>query len=335
MRVVQVERFGGPEVLVPGRMPDPVAGPGQAVVGVFAADVMFLDTQIRSGWGGEYFAVSPPYVPGNGVAGRVVSAGEGVDADWIGTDVITETGRRDPGTGLSVAPTDGYAEQVAVPASGLIRLPDGLGPREAVALLHDGPTALMLAEAARIKPDDRVLVAAAAGGAGGLLVQLARAAGARVIGAARGRRKLDLARELGAEAVVDYSEPGWTDRVRQFTDGHGAEVALDGAGGRLGRSAFDVTARGGRFIAYGASGGEFAGIGPQESQSREVDVTTLFDLPSLDAAGKRRLVEEALGHAAAGRIRPFIGQTFDLERASEAHAAIAARSTLGKTLLLT
>lgn len=333
MRVVHVTRFGEPEVLVASEAPDLVAGPGQAIVGVSVADVMFLDTQLRGGWGKEYFSMKPPYVPGNGVAGRVASVGERVDRDWIGRHVITRTGARGD-NGLSVAPTGGYAGQAVVTVEELIRVPDGLGSREAAALVHDGPTALQLAEAARIEPGNRVLVAAAAGGAGTLLVQLAHAAGSRVIGAARGKRKLDLVRDLGAEAVVDYSEAGWTERVRETTGGRGLDVVLDGAGGRIGRSAIEVTARGGRFVTYGASSGEFSGIDPQEAERRGVTVVGLFDLPSLDVAEEKRLTERALTEAAEGRIRPVIGQTFPLGRAAEAHAAIENRRVIGKTLLL-
>src|SRR6266545_4147852 len=265
MRVVQVTRFGGPEVLVISEAPAPVAGPGQAVVGVSVADVLFVDTQIRSGRGSEYFGVKPPYVPGVGVAGQVISVGEGVDPGWVGRRVVATA-------------TGAYAEQTVVPAEGLIPVPDGLGLREAAALLHDGRTALGLAEGARIQPGEWVLVLAVGGGLGILLVQLAHAAGARVIGAARGKRKLDLARELGAAAVVDYSEPDWAERVREATGGVGPDVVFDGAGGK-------------------------------------------------------RLSGQVLSEAAAGRIRPVIGQTFPLERAADAHAAIEARGVIGKTLL--
>ncbi len=247
MRVVQAMAFGGPEVLVSSEAPDPVAGPGQVVVGVSVAPVLFVDTQIRRGWGGEWFTVKPPYVPGFGVAGQVISVGQGVDPAWVGRHVVTNT--HDGG---------GYAERAVAPAEGLIPMPDGLGLREAAALLHDGTTALGLVEGARIRRGEWVLVVAAAGGLGILLVQLAHAAGARVVGAARGKRKLDLARELGADAVVDYSEPGWPERVREATGGSGPDVVFDGVGGEIGRAAFEVAARGGRFSAHGAPSGAFA-----------------------------------------------------------------------------
>ncbi len=321
MRVVEVVRFGGPEVLVTSEAPDPIAGPGQVVVDVAVAPVLFVDTQIRRGWGGEYFPVKPPYVPGLGVAGRVISVGERIDPAWVGRQVVADTGE------------GGYAEQAVVPAEGLIPVPNGLGLQKAAALLHDGRTALGLAEEARIRPGEWVLVMAAGGGLGSLLVQLAYAAGARVIGAAGGKRKLDLARELGAEAVVDYSEPGWPDRVRNATGSAGPNVVFDGVGGQIGRAAFDVTAHGGRFFGYGAPSGELAMIGTHEAERHGVTVHGI-ELVQFAPADAKRLVGRALSEEAAGRIKPVIGQTFPLERAAEAHAAIEVRGVTGKTLLL-
>lgn len=321
MRTVQVTAFGGPEVLVAGQAPEPVAGAGQVVIGVSVADVLFLDAQLRSGWGAEYFGMSPPYVPGGGVGGRVLSVGEGVDPGWIGRQVVTMT---DGG---------GYAERAVASAERLVPVPDGLGVREAAALLQIGPAALSLVEGAGIKPGERVLVTAAAGGLGSLLVQLAHAAGAHVVAAARGGRKLDLARELGAGTVVDYSEPGWPERVREATGGEGADVVFDGVGGQIGQAAFEVTARGGRFFAYGVPSGEFAQVDPAEAERRGVSVRGIEQV-QFAPEDARRLAERVLAEAVAGRIRPVIGQTFPLERAADAHTAIEARDAIGKTLLL-
>ncbi|WNG33681.1 zinc-binding dehydrogenase [Archangium violaceum] len=316
MRVVEVTRFGGPEVLVTREVPEPVAGPGQVVVDVSAVSVLFLDTQLRRGWGREYFPVNPPYVPGNGVAGRVRSVGAGVDPSWVGRRVVTRT----VGNG-------GYAEQALAPVEGLSLVPEGLGLREAAALLHDGATALGL-----LRPGEWVLITAVGGGLGLLLVQLARAAGARVIGAARGKQKLGVARELGAEAVFDYSEPGWAERVREVTGGKGPDVVFDGAGGAVGQAAFEVTARGGRFSAHGAPGGGFTRIDPQEAERRGVTVRGI-DQVQFGPEEAKRMAELALAEAAAGRLKPVIGHTFPLERAAEAHAALEARGVVGKTLL--
>ncbi|WP_273843984.1 zinc-binding dehydrogenase [Rubrobacter calidifluminis] len=321
MRVVYATRFGGPDVLAVEEAPDPKAAAREVVVGVSVAPVLFLETQLRRGWGTEWFPVEPPYVPGGGVAGEVVSTGEGVDPGWIGRRVVART---DGG---------GYAEQAAVPEGALIPVPDGLGLPEAAALLHDGATALGLADEAPIEPGTWVLVVAAAGGLGTLLVQLAHVAGARVIGAARTERKLALIRRLGADAAVDYSQPGWPERVREMTGGAGPDVVFDGAGGHLGREAFEVTARGGWFSAHGTPGGAFAGIDPKEAQRRGITVCGIERVQFAPTEAKR-LVRRALSEAAEGRISPVIGQTFPLERVAEAHAAIESRETVGKTLLV-
>lgn len=325
MRVIKVTRFGGPDVLVADRAADPVAGPGEVVVGVSAADVLFVDLVIRAGLGVEHFAIRPPYVPGNGVAGRVISVGAGVAASWIGRDVVAHTGESG-GTG-------GYAEQAVVQAESLIPVPDGLGAKEAVALLHDGSTAMGLMERIVVKPGDWVLVTAAAGGMGLVLAQLARESGGRVIGAARGNRKLGAVRGVGVDAIVDYSEPGWTDRVRELTDQRGVDVVFDGAGGRLGGAAFDVTADGGRFSAHGLSDGGFAAIDTGVAKRRGITVHGITDGP-FSPAEFRRLAEQALAVAASGRIEPVIGQIFPLDRAAAAHTALEERSTIGKALLL-
>jgi NADPH2:quinone reductase len=326
MRVIQVERFGGPEVLVPAETPDPVAGPGQVVVGVSAADIGFVETQIRAGGFGDHFAVTLPYVPGHGVTGQVISVGEGVDAGWVGRRVAGYTGAQG-GRG-------GYAEQAALPVDDLVPVPDGLGLREAAALLHDGVTALRVIEVTGVRAGEHVLVTAAAGGMGILLVQLAHAAGAHVIGAARGKQKLDLVGEQGADVVVDYSEPGWTSLVREATGGAGADVVFDGAGGEIGQAAFAVTADGGRFSAHGAPSGGFAVLDPGERERRGVTVRGIEHL-QLAPDAMRRMLARALSEAVAGRMRPVIGQTFPLERAADAHTAIEARAVVGRTLLLT
>ena len=321
MLVTEVTRFGGPEVLTAREVPDPAAGPGQVVVRTAAADVLLVDTMIRAGRGVDFFPIRPPYVPGNGVAGQVNAVGDGTDPAWIGRPVVAHTG----GAGGS----GGYAEQAVVSATDLIAVPPGLGLPEAAALLHDGATAFGLLETTAAKPGEWVLVTAAAGGMGLLLVQLARRAGARVIGAVRGPAKLTLVREAGAEAAVDYSEPGWAEQVRALTGGHGADVVLDGAGGRLGRAAFGVTAPGGRFSAHGMSDGGFAAFGPEDAASRGI---TVYPIAGYEPADFRRLAAAAL--AAADRIRPVIGQTFPLRRAADAHTALETRTALAKTLLL-
>jgi NADPH2:quinone reductase len=320
VRVVQAMRFGGPEVLMAAEAPDPVPGPGQVVIDVAVAPVLFLGTQIRRGAARDWFPARPPYVPGVGVAGRVISGGEGVDGRWVGRRVVTDA-------------DGGYASQAIVREEQLIEVPGGVDLRVAAALLHDGRTALGLADAAALSPGAWVLVLSAAGGLGILLVQLARAAGARVIGATRGKQKLDLATEMGAEVVVDYADPTWPELVHNATGGAGPGVVFDGAGGKLGLAAFGVIPPGGRFFAYGTPGGGFAEIDPHEAERRAVTVRGI-ELVQFALEEGKRLTERALTEAAAGRITPVIGQTFPLERAADAHRAIEARDVVGKTLLL-
>jgi NADPH2:quinone reductase len=164
------------------------------LIEVAFANITFVETQFRASGRGP-FEPELPMIPGNGVGGVVSAVGEGADTGLIGRLVVTSTG----GSG-------GYAQRVAVEASALFEVSEGLALDAAVALLADGRTATGLVRAAAIKPGERVLVEAAAGGVGSLLVQLAKAAGAEVIGAVGGARKAELVRELGADLAVDYRE---------------------------------------------------------------------------------------------------------------------------------
>ncbi|WP_026412213.1 zinc-binding dehydrogenase [Actinomadura oligospora] len=321
MRVARVTRFGGPDVLVTGEAPDPVVGPGQVVVDVAVAGITYVETQIRRGVDRWHARPSLPYVPGGLVAGRVSEVGDGVDPSWVGRRVLASTGQ-----------TGGFAERALAQVDALSPVPDDLDLADAVALSSDGRTALGLVETAGLRPDDVVLVEAAAGGVGTLLVQLALAAGARVIGAARGERKLELIRELGAEAV-DYSEPGWTKQVLEATGGVGPTLVFDGVGGGIGRASFEVTARGGRFSIHGGASGDATSVDPAEADARGVTVIGLDQLRGF-GADLDRWAREMTEKAAAGTVRPVIGQTFPLDRAADAHAAIENRTALGKTLLL-
>jgi NADPH2:quinone reductase len=316
MRAVTMREFGGPEVLVVEDAPEPAAGPGQALVAVAFANITFVETQFRAtGWGP--FAAELPVVPGNGVGGVVAAVGAGADPALVGRRVVASTG----GSG-------GYAERVAVDAAALIDVPDDVALDIAVALLADGRTATMLVRATGGGAGDRVLVEAAAGGVGTLLVQLAAAAGATVVAAAGGPRKLALARELGADVAVDYRAPGWTTAVREAVGG--VDVVLDGVGGDVGRAAFGLLADGGRLLSYGAAGGRWAEVTEEEAARRGV---ALVPMARPTAEVSRALTAGALAAAAAGRLRPVIGQRFALDDAAAAHAAIGSRATVGKTLL--
>ncbi|MFJ3910564.1 NADPH2:quinone reductase [Streptomyces sp. 2132.2] len=316
MRAVRVDGYGGPEVLVPVELPDPVPGAGEVVVRAEAVDTIFVETQIRGGWG-ESFGIHPPYVPGGAAAGTVVAVGEGVDPHWRGRRVVAAPGTK--GT---------YAELVRVPVELLVPVPDGLESAEAAALAHDGVTGSGIVEGVGIKAGERVLILGAAGGMGTLLVQFAVAAGAYVVGAARGERKLALVRELGADRAVDYTEPGWTAAV-----GGPVDVLLDGVGGELGLAGSGLVRDGGRISAHGAPSGGFTALDPAEAERRGIALRGIAEV-QFPPAEITRLAASALAEAAAGRLRPVIARRFPLAEAAEAHRAIEARAVPGKALLI-
>jgi NADPH2:quinone reductase len=309
MRAVWLREFGGPEVLVPGDAPDPVAGPGQVLVEVAFANITFVETQMRGGTGP--FRPVLPIVPGNGVGGVISAVGPGADPGLAGQRVVTSTG----GSG-------GYAQRVAVDAGAVFPVPDALALDAAVAVLADGRTATGLVHATRVSPGDRVLIEAAAGGVGSLLVQLAKTAGASVVGAAGGPAKL--AHVPDADLVVDYLRADWTSGIGEF------DVVFDGVGGPIGTAAFALLRRGGRMAVYGLAGGAWAEVSEEDAAARGVSLVRSIGGPE----EMRAFTESALAEAAAGRLVPVIGQRFPLEKASDAHAAIESRATVGKTLLV-
>jgi NADPH2:quinone reductase len=307
VQAIVMTEFGPPEVLVASEVDDPQPVGDQVVIDVEYVNVTFVDTQIRAGRAPRReMAPVLPAIPGNGVGGAIAGTG---------ARVISSTG----GSGA-------YAERVAIPAASAIPVPDGLPMRYAVALLSDGRTALGLIRRAGVSPGEVVLVEAAAGGVGSLLLQLAKQAGAYVVAAASGEQKLEFASYLGADAVVDYSTPDWAKWLEPV------DVVFDGIGGDIGHAAFGLLRRGGRHCAFGMASGRFAAITEEESRARGV---TAYRGAVTDATTMSALTAEALDRAAAGSLQPVVGQTLALARAAEAHGAIESRRTLGKTLLAT
>ena len=307
MRAVVMQEFGPPEVLEPAEVAEPEASPGEVIIEAEFANVTFVETQIRAGRA-PHPSMLPalPVILGNGTGGTV--AGRPVVASLNGTG--------------------GYAERVAVDARRLIVVPDQVPLRDAVALLADGRTALSLTGRAGLQAGETVLVEAAAGGVGTLLVQLARRAGARVVALAGRPDKLALARDLGADLTVDYRRDDWPDEVRRAAGQ--VDLVFDGVGGEVGRAAFGLLGPGGRFYPFGMASGSFAPVTPELAQDH--GVTVLRGGPA-DTEESVALSRAALAEAAAGHLRPVIGQEFGLASAAAAHTAIEARATTGKTLL--
>jgi NADPH2:quinone reductase len=320
VRAATVSRFGGPEVFEMVETRDPVPGSGEVLISVEVIDTLWLETMVRSGAWQDTWPMRPPYVPGNGVAGRISEVGAGVDASLRGRRVVAHTG----GEG-------GYADRVVVAAEAVVPVPDDLELTTAAALLHDGATALALFDTLKVGPQDRVLVLGASGGLGLLCVQLASHRAASVVAVARGA-KLERVARLGPDSVVDSDRRDWIEQARAALGAAGADVVLDNIGGALGEAAFTLTARGARFSAHGTPGGRFAAIDRRAAEERGVSVTGIETVQLSDSERKAH-VEQALREAAAGVIAPIVGQTFPLEQAGAAHAAIEGRTVFGKTLI--
>ncbi|REE95087.1 NADPH:quinone reductase-like Zn-dependent oxidoreductase [Thermomonospora umbrina] len=310
-------RIGAPDVLEPVELPVPQPKPDELRVDVHVIGVTWMDTQIRMGKGPAVYAAEPPFIPGGAVAGSVGAIGTRVDRGWLGTRVVAR------------ANGGGYVQNAICSPENTFRVPDGLDLQDAMALMDDGSTALALLEKTPVGAGDRVLVAPGVGGLGHVLVQLALAAGATVVAAVRGAEKLAAARSLGAEAV-DYSVPNWPDQVRQIADG-GVEAAYDGVGGAIGAASVDLLVDGGRFSGYGMTSGAQTTIGAADRQ--RLTVCDMSQLPEFWSDNPRR-VQQILREAAAGRVRPLIGQTYPLAEAVRAHEDIEARRFIGKSLLL-
>ncbi len=307
------------------QLPDLQPTAGQVRIAVRAAGVHLLDTTLREGAAGSPFPTPPlPYVPGREVAGVVDALGDGVDASWLGRQVVTHLGMAH----------GGYASQAVAAPESLIPLADGTDPARAVAMVGTGRTALGILAEAALTAGDVVLVPAAAGGLGTLLVQAARHAGATVIGLAGGASKVASVERLGADLALDYSNPDWPGRVAEWLGERGVTVVLDGVGGSVGRECFDLLAPGGRIVMFGYTSGtptEFTGA---ELMARGLAASSALG-PRMMArpGGIQGLAVAAVAELEAGRLIPGVTE-FPLADAARAHAALTDRATTGKVVLL-
>jgi NADPH:quinone reductase len=320
MRAAVVTEFGGPDVIKTQDWPDPVPAAGQVLVEVMVADVIFVETAIRKGQQSRFFDVKPPYVPGGSLGGRVRAVGADVPEEWIGKTVL---GR--------VIGFGAHAE-LALTTADLVEVPAELDLETAVAVFGDGFTALMLEELAPPMQGKEVLITASAGGMGLLLTRLAHQAGAHVIAAARGPKKLDLSKAQGADVVIDYGKPGWEKLVLEATNNRGADIVFEGAGGGLGAAAFTVVRDGGWFSAHGAPSGGFAAYDAADARRRGITVKGIADLRA-DTTTTTVTGAEVIRRAVAGDLVPVIDQVYDLDHLADAHTALENRTLRGKALI--
>lgn len=310
MRAVQIQRHGGPEVMELVEVPAPEPGPGQLLVEVAAIGVNYRDVYERTGaYGGE-----PPAIIGAEGAGSVVGTGERVA--WV------------------AAPAS-YAEQVVVDADRAVPVPDGVGDELAAAALLQGITAHYLTTSTHdLQPGENVVVHAAAGGVGTLLTQIAAMRGARVIATTSTDEKAQLAREAGAAEVIGYE--GFSDRVKELTDGRGADVVYDGVGAATFDESLAALRPRGDMVLYGAASGR---VPPFDPMRLEGGGSLFLTRPSIRhyTASREELLERAgdvFGWIADGKLEVRIGGRYPLEDARRAHEDLEARRTTGKLILL-
>lgn len=322
MHAVLLREFGPPENLSYEEVPDPVPGEGEVRVAAEVSGVHFIETVLRAGRTLGPPLPELPTVFGSEVAGVVDQVGPGVPADWLGARVVTAGAR--PG---------GYAERAVAGVADLQRIPDGVEYETAVAMIRTGTTALGMLDVAEPRADDVVLVNSAAGGIGRLLVGYARRLGATVVGAAGGAAKARAVRSLGADVAVDYDVPGWADEVRAALGGRQVTLAFDGVGGDKAAAALDLLGDGGRIVTIGAASGTWFSPDPDLLDKRGLTwlnaLATMLEHPDRLPDRERR----ALDAAARGEFVPAV-QKFRLADAAAAHAALAARQTTGKVVLM-
>ena len=324
MKAIRAEfaQTGGPEVITLREVDVPAPGPGEVTVVQSAVGINYLDTYHRGG----VYPVKLPSGLGVEAAGTVAALGDGVSGLREGDRVATF------GPALGA-----YASARNVPAASLFVVPDTIDERTAAAaLLKAATTEFLVERCARVQPGWPVLVHAAAGGVGLLLVQWLKHKGAVVIGTVSTAAKAEAARAAGADHVIRYDSEPVATKVRELTGGAGVRVVFDGVGMSTWAASLDCAAHRGLIISYGNADGPVTGVGLgilAAKGSLFVTRPTLFDYysdPAERAAGAA-LVWDMIG---SGRIAVTIGQTWPLSEAAEAHRALEARETTGSSLLI-
>jgi NADPH2:quinone reductase len=322
MHAVQVSEIGGPEVLRYVEVPEPVAGEGQLVVAVEAAGLNYIDTYHRRG----LYPVEPPFTLGMEHAGTVVAVGPGVTGFSEGDRVASH------------AAMGSYAEQVAVDAAGVVRVPDGVSSEDAAAVLLQGMTAHYLVnDTFPLEAGDRCLVHAGAGGVGLLLIQLAAAAGAEVFTTVSSAEKADLASGAGAHHVIRYDERPFDEAVRELTgEERPLDVVYDGVGAATFDRGLGLLRPRGLMALFGQASGP---VPPVDLQTLNANGSLFVTRPTLfHYVAERDELEhrasDVFGAVADGSLSVRIGARYPLADAAEAHRDLEGRRTTGKVLLI-
>jgi len=321
MKAIQVSRTGGPEVLELVELPVPEAKGNAAIVKIAASGINFIDIYFREG---RYKAVVP-FVPGQEAAGEVVA---------IGPDVTTvRVGDRVAYCGVMGS----YAEYSAVPADRLIRVPEGVSFQQAAAAMLQGMTAHYLSHSTfPLQKGQAALVHAAAGGVGLLLVQMAHHIGARVIGTVSTEEKARLARDAGADEIIQYTTSDFETETRKLTDGKGVDVIYDSVGKTTFEKGLNVLKPRGYMVLFGGSSGAVPPFDLiQLSQKGSLYVTRPTLVHYFATREELELRSQAVfGMIKASTLKLRIEHTYPLGKAPQAHRDLESRKTTGKLLLL-
>lgn len=320
MLVIQAVRTGGPEVLEAADLPLPSPAAGQVLVRHQAVGLNYIDTYHRSG----LYPIKTPSVIGLEAAGVVEAVGDGVTRFQVG-DRVAYNGTM-----------GAYAEAAVVPADRAVKVPDNVSLEVAAAALLKGMTAEFLVRRCfHVKLGHTVLVHAAAGGVGQILVQWCKALGATVIATVGSDAKAAIARDLGADHVIDYSHEDVAARVAEITNGQGVAVVYDGVGKDTFEASLKSLGRRGVLATFGNASGPVPPFAPLELSAKSAYVTRprLFDyiVTTEELDESAAALFEVIG---SGAVKIDIGQTFPLAEARAAHEALEGRKTSGSTLLI-
>jgi NADPH:quinone reductase len=321
MKAIQIAQFGGPEVL---KIKDVNIGKpqkDQVLVDVKVAGVNFIDIYQRRGT----YPVPLPYIPGMEGSGVVEAVGE-------------EVKNVKPGDRVSYLHEPGsYAEQTLVKAKDLILLPKELSFEQGAAFPLQGMTAhYLLHEFRKVKPGDVILIHAAAGGMGLLLVQWAKHLGARVIGTVSTEEKAHIAKQAGADEIILYTKQDFVSEVHRLTDKHGADLIIDGVAQTTFKGNLEAAALRGNIVVFGAASGPADPVSPNYLMKRSLTISggSLFNyiLTPEELMMRAKAVLEGIQK---GWLKLTIGDVLPLEKASEAHQKLEGRNSVGKILLKT
>ncbi len=320
MKAIVADPVGGPENLKYIDMPEPELKDGQVLVKLEAIGVNFIDVYFRNGL---YKAPEKPVLLGQEGAGTVIRCAPGVDLPK-GTRVAWTMAR------------GAYAEFAAVPASSLVPLPETVSFEQAAAAMLQGMTAQYLTRSTfPLQAGDTCLVHAAAGGAGLLIVQMAKIAGATVIGTVSTPEKAQLAQSVGADHTVLYTQTDFAEEVKKLTGGKGLDVVYDSVGSATFHKSLECLRPRGMMVSFGQSSGPIGNIDPLVLSQRG---SLFLTRPSLgnyisDPAELRWRSADLFEWIAEGRVKLHIHKTYALKDAAEAHRDLESRKTAGKLLL--